>query len=104
MASRGRERSGVKSASSKLMTIELNGERLVIDNASMTLRERQVLRAELAKLPAEADSMDWTAGAVWIALRRTDPSVTFDDVCDSLTIGDIGDLEMVEPEVDDPEA
>lgn len=103
MASSARDRSGVKSTS-KLMAIELNGERLTIDNTVMTLRERAMLRAELAKLPVEADQMDWTAGAVWIALRRTDPTVTFDDVYDSLTIADIGDLEMVEPGADDPEA
>lgn len=104
MASRSRERSGVKSSTAKLMVIELDGKRLTVDNSVMTLRERQLLRAEILKLPAEADWMDWTAGGVWIALRRDDPTITFDEVCDSLTVGDISDLEMVEPEADDPEA
>lgn len=99
---RGRERSA--KAPERLIVIEVNGETLTIDNRSMTMRERQVLRAELAKLPVEADQQDWVAGAVWIAMRRNDPTITFDDVCDSLTVGDVSDLEVIEPEGDSPEA
>ena len=62
-----------------------------------------MLRAELAKLAVEADYQDWVAGGVWIAMRRSDPTLTFDEVCDSLTVGDVADLEMVDPEPTDPE-
>lgn len=107
MGSRGRDRSnadrGIKPAGS-LIAIEVNGERVVIDSRAMTMRERSVLRAELAKLPVEADNMDWTVGAVWIAMRRTDPDLTFDEVLDSVTVGDIADRELVDAEADSPEA
>lgn len=99
---RGRDRSG--KTPDRLMVIEVNGEPLTIDNRAMTMRERQVLRAELAKLPVEPDQQDWVTGAVWIAMRRNDPALTFDEVCESLTVGDVSDLEMVDPEADSPEA
>jgi hypothetical protein len=44
------------------------------------------------------------AGGPAALLRRTDPSVTFEEVCDSLTVSDYGDMQIVEPEADDPEA
>lgn len=103
MASRSRERSG-KAGSSKLLAIEVNGERLTIDTKAMTMRERQLLRRELATIGVEPDTMDWTAGAVWIALRRTDPTITFEDVCDSLTVDDLQGVEMVDADGADPEA
>jgi hypothetical protein len=103
MASRGRERSGGTKTSTKLLAIEVNGERVTIDTRAMTIRERQTLRAELAKLPVDADQQDWIAGAVWIALRRDTPDLTFGEVCDSLTIGDVSDLEYLDSEADSPE-
>jgi hypothetical protein len=100
--SKARERSGGGKAKPKLMAVEVNGERLVIDPAAMTLRDRQAMRAELAKL-TDADYMDAVAGQVWIAMRRTDPTLTFDEVYDSLTVADVNGLETVDPEPDDPE-
>lgn len=101
----GRDRSGKGRGvnNSGVIAVEIDGERLVIDNRAMTIRERQLVRRELAQI-ANPDRMDWIAGAVWIARRRTDPNVTFDDICDALTIGDIEDVEIVEPESDSPEA
>lgn len=100
----GRDRSGKGrgGATSGVIAVEINGERLVIDNRAMTIRERQLVRHELAAI-TNPDRMDWIAGAVWIARRRTDPTVTYDDVCEALTIGDIDDVELVEPESDSPE-
>lgn len=86
------------------MAIEVNGQTVTIDTRAMTMRERQMLRAELAKLPVEPDEMDWTVGAVWISLRHNDPDLTFEQVCDSVTLGDILDREAIEPEADSPEA
>ena len=102
--SKARERSGTSSKLAPPLAIEVNGERVVIDNSTMTIRERQTLRAALAQLPVEADQMDWTAGAVWIALRRQNPDLTFDEVLDSVTIGDVLDVERVEADPTDPEA
>lgn len=100
--SKARERSGGAKAKPKLMAVEVNGERLVIDPQAMTLRERQVMRAEQAKL-TNPDYMDAVAGQVWIAMRRADPTLTFDEVYDSLTVADVNGLEQVESEPDDPE-
>jgi hypothetical protein len=101
--SKARERSGGAKSDDRLMALEVNGERLVIDNRAMTIRERRILRAELAKLPVEPDTQDWVAGGAWIALRRTEPDISYDEVCDSITVGDVSDLEMIEAEASDPE-
>ena len=101
---RGRERSGAGKAAERLMAIEVNGEKITVDVRSMSMRERSVLRAALAQLPVEPDEVDWTVGAVWIAMRRNDPTLTFDDVLDAVTVGDVLDREPVEAEADSPEA
>jgi len=103
---RGRERSGGNRSSTAAapLSIEVDGEPVVVDTAMMSLRERQVLRAELAKLPAEPDQMDWLAGGAWITLRRNDPALTLDDVMDAITISDFYDAERVEVGGDSPEA
>jgi hypothetical protein len=104
MASRGRDRSGGGKAAEKLLAIDVNGQQVVIDHRAMSMRERQMLRAELAKLPVDPDEMDWTAGAVWIALRRDDADLTFEAVCESITVGDMAARTLVDPEADSPEA
>jgi hypothetical protein len=106
MASKGRERSGGSgpSRTQKLLTITVNGNDLSIDPAAMSLRERQQMRAQLAKLEVDADWMDQIAGQVWIAMRRDDPAVTFDEVLDALDVGDVSNGVWVDPEDDSPEA
>ncbi len=104
MAGRGRERSGGGKTAERLLAIEVNGEQVLIDHRAMSMRERQILRAELAKLPVEPDEMDWTAGAVWISLRRNDPDLTFETVCESITVADMAARTLVDPEADSPEA
>jgi hypothetical protein len=100
--STGRDRSGIKSKTSKLVAVEVNGERLVIDSKAMTIRERQQARAELALLP-DSDSTDAMAASIWIAMRRTNPALTFAEVCDSLTVADLDDAEFLEDDTS-PEA
>jgi hypothetical protein len=101
--SKARERTdGASSRAKKLMAVEVNGERLIIDPQAQTLRERQLMRAELGKL-TDPDYMDAIAGQVWVAMRRNDPSIEFSDVYDSMTVADVNGLETVDPEPDDPE-
>lgn len=102
--SRGRERSGKPKSAERLLAYEVNGERVVVDVRAMTMRERSELRHALSTLPVEADEVDWQVGAVWIALRRKDSSITFDEVFDSMTLGEMLDREPVDPEADSPEA
>jgi hypothetical protein len=102
--SKARERTKGTKASERLMALEVNGQRVTIDHRAMTMRERQTLRAELAKLPVEPDELDWVTGAVWIALRRDDAELTFEQVCDSITVGDMQARTLVDAEVDSPEA
>jgi len=106
MASKGRERSGGSETAStrRLLTITVNGEVLTIDPTAMSLRERQHMRAELAKLEVDADWMDQIAGQVWVAMRRTEPTITFEEVLDALDVNDVANLEWVDPEADSPEA
>jgi hypothetical protein len=103
MVSKARERSGKSATAEKLMAIEVNGERLVIDTKAMTIAERQLVRGELAKLPAP-DSTDSLVGAIWIRLREKDETLTFAEVCESLTVGDMDAIEFFEAETDTPEA
>jgi hypothetical protein len=104
MASRGRERSGGGKAAEKLLAIEVNGTPVTIDARAMSMRERVLLRAELAKLPVDPDEFDFRVGAVWIAMRRDDENLTFDDVLGSVTVGDMLDPIVVDAEADSPEA
>lgn len=104
MAGRGRERSGGGKSAEKLLAIEVNGQPVTIDVRAMSMRERVLLRSELAKLPVEADEMDFRVGAVWIALRRDDESLSFDEVLGSVTVGDMLDPLVVDAEADSPEA
>jgi hypothetical protein len=103
--SRARERTdGASSKAKKLIAIEVNGETLTIDIKAMTLRERQAMRAQLAKLEVEPDWMDQIAAQVWVAMRRRDEDVTFGDVLDALDVADVEALEWIEAEADSPEA
>lgn len=99
--STARERSGITS-SADLVTIKVNGDPVVIDQRTLTMRERQQIKAELHKLDYPADDMDALMGAVWIVMRRSDPTLKYVEVCESITVGDLSEAEMVEA-ADSPE-
>jgi hypothetical protein len=96
MASRGRERSGVTPADIPVAVIRVAGQEVVIDQRTMTMRERQAMRAALATV-AEHDDLDALCAAIWVVMRRDDPTLTFDDVCESITIADLADATQLEP-------
>lgn len=89
MASKGRERSNIASAATELLVIRVAGNEVVIDASTLTMRERQTMKAALGKLD-EPDDLDATVASIWIVMRRDDPTLTFEEVCDSITLADIG--------------
>jgi hypothetical protein len=98
--STARERSGIQ-LPGKLTAVEVAGERIVIDVRAMTIRERQMARAEVGKLE-NPDEIDSQVAAIWITLRRRNPELTFADLCDSLTLNELDTIEQIE-DTDSPE-
>jgi len=94
---KGRERSG--KAPAPLVTIMVNGAPVTVDQGTLTMRERQQVRAEMHKLTkagCDPDELDNLAGVIWVVMRRDDPSLTFDDVCDALDMDDLMSAEQAE--------
>jgi len=90
--STGRERSGV-TASSKadLLAIEVNGEQVLVDPRTLSMGERSVMKRELAKLGYEPDATDSLVATIWVVMRRDDKALTFEEVCDAITVGSLED-------------
>lgn len=89
------------------LKVTLNGVEVVIDPRTLTMRERQLIRSEIAKmvkeLGIESDDQDILCGTVWAVVRRTDPTISFGEVADQMTIGTLSDAEQIDG-ADDPEA
>lgn len=81
--------------------IRVNGEEVIVDPMTLTGRERQLIRGALAKLDVEADANDGMFAAIWVVLRRTDSELTFDEVLDSVTMGDLMSASPVDASEDD---
>jgi len=93
--------------------VKVNGEEVEVDHRTFTLAERRASRTAVLKLsdgddlaPDEADAL---AALVWVVLRRSTPDLPFEDVLESLTIGDLADAEPlsvddIEDRDDNPEA
>lgn len=96
-----RERSGIAKPG-RLVAVVVEGERIVIDVRAMTIKERQIARAELAKID-NYDEVDTQVASIWIALRRTRPDLTFAELCETLTLHDVDTSEVLEDD-DSPEA
>lgn len=104
MASRGRERSGKGDGkAAPVVAIRVAGRDVVIDQRTLTIRERQAMRGAMASLD-DPDDLDALTATIWVVLRRDEPSLTFEDVCDSLTIGDLADAAEAQPDESDPES
>jgi hypothetical protein len=106
MASQAREQSGKGGSSRDVLTIKVtlgDGEErtVVCDPNTMTLMERRHVKVELGKLGYEPDETDMLAAAIWIAMRRDDASVTFDEVCESITFEQLTDPDLVAPDQQD---
>jgi hypothetical protein len=93
--------------------VRVDGVEVEVDHRTFTLAERRASRAAVLQLsdgndlaPDEADAL---GALVWVVLRRSTPELTFEEVLESLTLGDLADAEPVnvaelEDRDDDPEA
>lgn len=98
---------GKKKASDAIPVVKIviDGEPVIVDPATFTGRERQLMKIELTKLGYSPDEEDMLYAAIWIVMRRTEPATKFADVLDSVTLGDLADAEKVGSDEDDsPEA
>jgi hypothetical protein len=89
---------GLSGATQAVVTLRVDGQEVTVDQRTLTMSERQLVRRTLAKVE-ESDELDALVAVVWIVLRRSRPELTFDEVCDSITAGDLADAEIV----DDPD-
>ncbi len=103
--STGRERSGVKPINDAV-TITVNGRRVYIEPETLTMKERQLLKREMAQLGYDPDETDILMATIWVVMKRDDAELTFDEVCESITVGSLTDMEtsVVDGrDLDDPE-
>ena len=102
MTSQAREQSGKGTKKSHdVLTLNVtlgDGEarHVICDPHTMTLMERRLVKVELGKLGYEPDETDMLGASIWVALRRDDPTVTFDEVCESLTYEQLMDPQVVD--------
>jgi hypothetical protein len=93
------------SADVMVIRVVIGGEsrEVVVDPRAMTLMERRLIKVELAKLGYEPDDTDVLAGSIWIAMRRDDPALTYDEVCEAITFEDLRDPDEVATADQDPQ-
>jgi hypothetical protein len=93
--------------------VTVNGDSVEVDQRTFTLAERRASRvALLAQSNGDdlaPDETDAIAALVWTVLRRSDKELTLDEVCESLTVGDLAGAETIKADEqsnqdDDPEA
>lgn len=91
--------------------VTVNGDTVEVDQRTFTLAERRASRVALLAQSNDddlaPDETDAIAALVWTVLRRGDESLTLEDVCASLTVGDLANAETVKGDGnqdDDPEA
>lgn len=89
-------------------TVRVDGEDLLVDSRTFTMKEHRLRRRELTRISVEddlqPDDADVIAVSVWVVLRRTQPGLPLDDVLEALSYGDLVDRQPVTGEGSDPEA
>jgi hypothetical protein len=85
---------------SSALVFMIDGRRVLADARTMTFIERQTYRRKLAEL-FEPDDIDAVVGVLWITMRREEPTLSWEDVADRITVGDVMDAgadELSEPD------
>lgn len=90
-----------KTKVSNVMKIVVNGEDVFVDPGTLTGTERQLMKRALAGLGYEPDGQDALYASIWVVMRRSDPALTFEDVCDAITFNDLGAARTVDVSEDD---
>ncbi len=86
------------------LTAHVLGRDVVIDPDTLTMGERSQMKRVLAQLGYEPDDTDVLVGTIWVVMRRADPELTFEEVCDAITIADMDKMDaQVGGALDDPE-
>jgi len=76
---------------------KVNGEEILVDHATFTMRERRASRLALLGLMDDGlgnDEADTMAALLWVVLHRNDDTITFDEVYDSLDLGVLAEAEQ----------
>jgi IMP cyclohydrolase len=76
----------VQSAATPVVVLNVNGQPVTVDQRTLTMSERQAVKSVLAKLDYESDDLDALCATIWVVMRRTDPALTFAEVCDAITL------------------
>jgi hypothetical protein len=86
--------------------ITVNGEQVIVDSSTFSLREHRTRRRELTRISIEEDlvveATDVVAASIWTVLRRADPTLTIEDVYDAVTLGEARDAIDSPVNPDDP--
>jgi len=96
-----------KATAAPAFKVRVNGDDVIVDPMTLTGLERRLMKGVLsvAKLGYTPDEEDGIMAMIWLVLRRTDPTLEFDEVCNAVTLGDLAGIEKVDPSEDDsPEA
>jgi hypothetical protein len=80
-----------------------DGTEVLCDVRSLTMSERRAAKNELKRLD-DADELEATVAALWVVMRRDDPSLDFLDLMDRVTVATLQDGEPVDEPAgaDDP--
>lgn len=90
-----------KAKKSPVVKVTVNGEDIVLDAATLTGTERQMMKRSMANLGYPADEEDAFYTLIWVVMRRSDSSLTFANVCDAVTLTDVGTAVPVDASEDD---
>jgi hypothetical protein len=74
-----------------VVQVRVNGQVVTVDARTLTIGERQAMKRELAQLGYEPDDLDALCATIWVVMHRDDASLTFAEVCDSLTLEDLSE-------------
>lgn len=70
------------------LQFNLRGRRVLVEPLTFTGSERQEAKAATLRL-VEPDAIDSMFIMVWVALRRSDPRLTLDEVLATYTVGEM---------------
>ncbi len=81
-----------------------DGTEVVCDVRSMTMGERRAAKNELKRLGDDTDQLEATVAALWVMMRRDDPTLDFLELMNRVTMAELQDAEVVDEPAgaDDP--
>lgn len=81
----------------------VDGESVTVDMKTLTMVDRRTIKQALrANLGDDVDEMEAVVGALWLVMRRSDPTLEFMSVFERVSMSTFAEAE--EAEDDSPEA